>query len=867
MHGNQPHTKFRITFFKNFAATTKTEKEVTLEELRDLILSTSAVTKSELPWLKMAQFGTKKTDKNCLRHDANLSGLTGVEGDYDAEVLSFNDAVEMLQEMNLYALIYTSPSHTEAKPRWRILAPLSKFESRIEMRAKYAARINGRMGCIFKTRETFTLSQSYYYGRALDNPDANHRAIIIEGDFIDLRDDLYKFEAAGMHPGVAGQKNENGQTDTFEEFGNQHGSHGFESILAEIGDGPGLKGFNDVLSRAAASYAKQYGTSFDRKELKTRLREAINNAPKKGTRKASEIKRYLGDKYLDDCIASAVKKFAAPQANAANGIPIIRIVAGKEKANAKRAQEILIDAGAEIYQRSGKLVRPIIEKTDASDGRKTKTARLREITADFLNVELCESIQFEKYNAREKKWVHIRDRSVTIDIISQEGRWLFPKIIGVITCPTMRPDGSLLLNAGYDPATELLLVAPPTLPPIPDKPTRNDALAALKLLEDLLSECAFIDDKGVSKAVALSALITPVVRGAFPITPAHCCRAAEMGSGKSYLWDISAAIATGEFMPVMSASEDDDAETEKRLTAALISGQPLVSLDNVNGQLGGNFLCQAIERPILEIRPFGKNTETIRVEARGSSLFMTGNNITLVGDVGRRVVTVTLDPKMERPELKEFKNDPVEIIKANRGKYIAACLTICRAYVVAGRPNKKVPLLSFRGWSDTVRSALIWLGKADCVDSTKTTREEDPKRLKRLDMITAWLDVVKGFGENSGRTIAEMVRLAKKTVGINDTTPLHPDLLNGFMAIGGKHNDIGEPIIDSGYVGNWFRSNKNVVARNMRFTNKPDAKHGSRWWVEHMAGEAGEKQYWAEQAAERTAQAARNGPVGPGRAA
>ena len=39
--------------------------------------------------------------------------------------------------------------------------------------------------------------------------------------------------------------------------------------------------------------------------------------------------------------------------------------------------------------------------------------------------------------------------------------------------------------AGYDPATQLLLIDPPTMPAIPDRPTREDAEAALALLKDL----------------------------------------------------------------------------------------------------------------------------------------------------------------------------------------------------------------------------------------------------------------------------------------------------------------------------------------------------------------------------------------------
>ena len=141
---------------------------------------------------------------------------------------------------------------------------------------------------------------------------------------------------------------------------------------------------------------------------------------------------------------------------------------------------------------------------------------------------------------------------------------------------------------GYDEATRLLLVAPPRLPPIPDRPTRDDALAALKLLEGLLEEFPFVEG-GVAKAVALSCLISPVVRGAFATAPLHAILAHAAASGKSYLADISSTIASGKPMPVMSAAGSED-ELEKRLVAALLSGQSMLSIDNVNGELRSIFV-------------------------------------------------------------------------------------------------------------------------------------------------------------------------------------------------------------------------------------------------------------------------------------
>ena len=151
-------------------------------------------------------------------------------------------------------------------------------------------------------------------------------------------------------------------------------------------------------------------------------------------------------------------------------------------------------------------------------------------------------------------------------------------------------------------------------------------------------------------------------------------------------------------MPVMAAGRTEE-ETEKRLGANLLTGQPLICIDNVNGELKGDALCQAVERPIVEVRILGKS-ERVRIEARGVSMYSTGNNIILVGDLCRRVITAVLDAQMERPELRAFRGNPVAKILADRGKYVAAALTICRAYAITGRPDKKTPLASFGGWSD-----------------------------------------------------------------------------------------------------------------------------------------------------------------------
>ena len=178
--------KFHATFFDNYAATSKHERRVTLPQLADRIAAISRPTKDQLPWLKLACFGDRRTLKNSLRHDANVKWVSGCEGDYDGERMPFDEAVDIAEKICVLAIIYTSPSHTEDAPRWRILCPFS-LGLAPDKRRHMLGRINGAFRGIF-SRESWTLSQSFYFGSVADNP--SHRVREIYGHTLDQLDDL-----------------------------------------------------------------------------------------------------------------------------------------------------------------------------------------------------------------------------------------------------------------------------------------------------------------------------------------------------------------------------------------------------------------------------------------------------------------------------------------------------------------------------------------------------------------------------------------------------------------------------------------------------------------------------------------------------
>jgi putative DNA primase/helicase len=431
------------------------------------------------------------------------------------------------------------------------------------------------------------------------------------------------------------------------------------------------------------------------------------------------------------------------------GVQVIPSAAVEEKPIAVRAGKIdaivneaiakLLAGKVPFFQRGGEVVTPVVEDVAAFRGRRTKVVRLKIVSADLMRSELSRIAKWVKFDKRVKGPDGSLGCDVACDPPLEVARTIldkserFRRLAGVITTPTLRPDGTLLCAAGYDEATGLLLVDPPPLPEIPERPTREDALAQLAVLDELLDEFCFADEP--SRGVALSGLMTPVLRGGMLVAPLHAATAPAPGTGKTFWIDIASTISTGEMAAVIAAGRNEE-ETEKRLSAELMEGQPIISIDNLNGDLRGDFLCQIIERPIIKSRILGQS-ENRRIE-NTVTMFGNGNNLRTVADLDRRVVICSLDANLERPELRQFKRNPLEIIRRDRGKYIAAPLIIAKAYLAAGCPNLSAPVASFDDWTRLVRSPLVWLGCADPARTMETARAEDPELVVLEATGAAW---------------------------------------------------------------------------------------------------------------------------------
>lgn len=400
------------------------------------------------------------------------------------------------------------------------------------------------------------------------------------------------------------------------------------------------------------------------------------------------------------------------------------------------AEDALILLGREVYQRGGWLVRPVQDPPPPSG--ETQSWQLIPLTRPYLVETLCYAAQFSQFDKRTKKWAVIDAPDKVADAyLNRRGRWKLPRLAGIANAPFLRRDGSVCETPGYDPASEILFKPDrQSFPPIPQSPTKLDAIAALQELEHLIASFPFVAE--ADRSVALSAMLTILDRRSMATAPLHAFSSPTAGTGKSLLVDLAAVLATGRAMPVIAQGHSEE-ELEKRLGAALLAGDTAISLDNCDRVLESAFLCQVLTQAKLNIRLLGRsrNIET----PVNAMMFATGNNLVIGGDAIRRTLMCSMDAGIERPETRQFTTNILEATKRQRADLVVAALVVLRAWhvaVAAGERPRMPALGSFEEWSFRVREPLIWLGKIDPCDTLAEVRENDPHRADLVAVVMQW---------------------------------------------------------------------------------------------------------------------------------
>ena len=501
----------------------------------------------------------------------------------------------------------------------------------------------------------------------------------------------------------------------------------------------------------------------------------------------------------------------------------IRVDVGYLPEAADQAEAALIRAEAGIYQR-GFLCRVSRHPTATVRGitRPAGVVLIAALDEVYLRDLLDRLVEWEHWNQRKKAYTRCNvPDSIAKTLLARSGLWHFPVLTGVISAPTLRPDGSLLATPGYDPATGLFFDPHgETFPSIPDRPTRDQGRAALEVLirEVLTNPCTNAADSAgfafasvAARAAALSAILTALVRPALPKAPLHLFRACRAGSGKSLLADTVALIATGRPATVFDLAEDDPAEQEKRLLAVFLAGDAVINLDNLEGPLGGKSLAKMLTAETFTGRVLGQS-RTVTVPTAATWL-ATGNNTIVKEDITRRVVLCELDPQLEAPEKREYARNLAEWIPAHRPALVAAALTALRAYIVAGQPKQPHPVMgSFEEWSRWVRDALTWLGEADPLGDTDQLEDTDPVRVKLRALLVAWHGAFKSIPSTCAEAVTRANDTRRDETGTETPTdPVLHETLTEFFS------DTKNGKVSAEQLGNFLKKYQRRIECGARF--------------------------------------------------
>ena len=185
------------------------------------------------------------------------------------------------------------------------------------------------------------------------------------------------------------------------------------------------------------------------------------------------------------------------------------------------AEAALLLLGREIYQRGGLVVRPVLTDLKAADNRDMRGWRLIPVTRPYLVDTLTCAARFLKHDGRSKAWVATdAPDKVAETYLARQGRWKLPVLTGIIHTPFLRADGSICELPGYDTASGLLFKPDgQSFPPIPQHPSKADAIEALAQLEHLISTFPFV--AAADRSVALSAILTTLDRRSMATAPLH----------------------------------------------------------------------------------------------------------------------------------------------------------------------------------------------------------------------------------------------------------------------------------------------------------------------------------------------------------
>jgi putative DNA primase/helicase len=510
--------------------------------------------------------------------------------------------------------------------------------------------------------------------------------------------------------------------------------------------------------------------------------------------------------------------------------PRVEIVEGRIDEITAEVQRYLLNTG--LYQRAGKIVKPILIKGKDRYGNETQSPGILTIDRDELRRHATEYIDFLGFNRKHEPVAADYTLEYAAALLKLPPQMLdFPVLRGVISTPLVLMNGHVVQTPGYDERTGLFFMPLETeFEPIPAVVTDAMMEADLKLLKGLLAEYPFrqldedkeakrpkeTQEHNAAQSGALALLLTASNRGAFGQVPMFAANGNIARVGKGKLMSSAAILATNEPAAVVRFTNPD--EFDKTLSMCLVTGVTHIAIDNVSVPLDSDYLCSCITEPVIRIRGFGSIKERLDIP-NVCMVTVTGNKLVLVGDLGPRTIVIEIVSPEEDPETAVHTFDPVVKAKDNRGAYVSAALRLIKGYIDRGRPGKPKPLGSFEEWSDTIRGLLIYMGEPDPVLSIGETKATNSKAHRLRVLMAEWRNAVK----EGTVSVAQLIDIALNYQPAHQEFPLQDAL----------QDIIGKGILKESArkIGKYLVANKDINAGGYKLVCTRDTTKEIYTWT------------------------------------
>jgi putative DNA primase/helicase len=301
---------------------------------------------------------------------------------------------------------------------------------------------------------------------------------------------------------------------------------------------------------------------------------------------------------------------------------------------------------------------------------------------------------------------------------------------------------------GFDERTGFLGAWETALPALPKNLTEADARQAYDYLSALWKHFPF--ETETDRAAMLAPLVTAIVRpwlvAENVAAPWFLITANRPGVGKSLAATLAGEVLGADAL-ALTAADCPRGELAKRIDGYLLEARPLVVLDDVKHAFGsGTIDALATAGGSFDVRRLG-STGQIRC-VNGTTWIVTGNNMALESDSGRRFVPIHLRSATPNPA---DLPDATAGARKHRERFLTAALTIVAAWLQNGSPpppkGDKFP--TYERWREIVAGALYFASGVDVCGRRGELESRDEKQQAMGTILAVWKDVFRTEGDGT----------------------------------------------------------------------------------------------------------------------